>query len=411
MGTARTPAACAPPCAPEVRRGTGCSPSSARRPRSATTWPGTQTTGSRLGEDAPDDPDAARAALLAAVGADPEADQPVAGLAGTPALDALRVAYRRRLLAIAGRDLDTPDPPAAAPGISRDLADLAAAALEAALAIARAESPAGCAAVPDRRDRDGQVRRPRAQLRQRRRRDLRRRTRRRRRSTSRPPSPPAAASPPPWPGPARRRRRRGRCGRSTPPCAPRASAVRSFAPWPATSRTTSRWATTWEFQALLKARPVAGDVRLGPGLPRRDPADGLAGRRARALRRGRAGDAPPRRGARAGPGRGAPAQARARAACATSSSACSCCSSCTAGRIRRLRTGNTLEALEALAAYGYVGRGRRRRARPRVPVAAHPRAPHPAAPAAAHARGARAIPRTCAGSAGRWASAASPPPS
>ncbi|MGZ4603760.1 MAG: bifunctional [glutamine synthetase] adenylyltransferase/[glutamine synthetase]-adenylyl-L-tyrosine phosphorylase, partial [Kineosporiaceae bacterium] len=96
-----------------------------------------------VGEDAPDDPDAARAALLAAVGADPEADQPVAGLVGTPALDALRVAYRRRLLAIAGRDLDTPDPPAAAPGISRDLADLAAAALEAALAIARAELPAG----------------------------------------------------------------------------------------------------------------------------------------------------------------------------------------------------------------------------------------------------------------------------
>ena len=31
----------------------------------------------------------------------------------------------------------------------------------------------------------------------------------------------------------------------------------------ATRRTTSGWAQTWEFQALLKARPVAGDADLG----------------------------------------------------------------------------------------------------------------------------------------------------
>ena len=30
-----------------------------------------------------------------------------------------------------------------------------------------------------------------------------------------------------------------------------------------------RWAKTWEFQALLKARPVAGDLALGPGVRRR----------------------------------------------------------------------------------------------------------------------------------------------
>ena len=30
-----------------------------------------------------------------------------------------------------------------------------------------------------------------------------------------------------------------------------------------------RWASTWEFQALLKARPVAGDLELGRALPRR----------------------------------------------------------------------------------------------------------------------------------------------
>ena len=29
-----------------------------------------------------------------------------------------------------------------------------------------------------------------------------------------------------------------------------------------------RWAKTWEFQALLKARPVAGDLALGPGVRR-----------------------------------------------------------------------------------------------------------------------------------------------
>ncbi|MEO3823406.1 bifunctional [glutamine synthetase] adenylyltransferase/[glutamine synthetase]-adenylyl-L-tyrosine phosphorylase [Actinomadura sp. B10D3] len=74
--------------------------------------------------------------LLAAVGADPSADEPVAS-APDPLL-ALRVAYRRRLLALAGRDLigiaDVAD-------VAAELADLASAALEAGLAIARAEVP------------------------------------------------------------------------------------------------------------------------------------------------------------------------------------------------------------------------------------------------------------------------------
>ncbi|WP_246006972.1 bifunctional [glutamine synthetase] adenylyltransferase/[glutamine synthetase]-adenylyl-L-tyrosine phosphorylase [Actinomadura pelletieri] len=76
--------------------------------------------------------------LLAAVGADPSAEEPVASGAGAEALAALRVAYRRRLLALAGRDLvgaaDVAD-------VAAELADLAAAALEAGLAIARAEVP------------------------------------------------------------------------------------------------------------------------------------------------------------------------------------------------------------------------------------------------------------------------------
>ncbi|WP_030145100.1 bifunctional [glutamine synthetase] adenylyltransferase/[glutamine synthetase]-adenylyl-L-tyrosine phosphorylase [Spirillospora albida] len=78
-----------------------------------------------------------RADLLTAVGADPAADEPVA--ADAPgAVAALRVAYRRRLLDLAGRDLagaaDVAD-------VAAELADLAAAALAAGLAIARAEVP------------------------------------------------------------------------------------------------------------------------------------------------------------------------------------------------------------------------------------------------------------------------------
>ncbi len=61
--------------------------------------------------------------------------------AGIPAYDALRRAYRYRLLAIAGRDLRSVDPAAEFPEVGRELADLAEAALCAALAIARAEHP------------------------------------------------------------------------------------------------------------------------------------------------------------------------------------------------------------------------------------------------------------------------------
>jgi glutamate-ammonia-ligase adenylyltransferase len=82
-------------------------------------------------------PDAAevRAAMLAAVGADPELAQPVASGAE---LDALRVAYRRHLLAAAALDLADGLDVAVVAG---ELADLAAATLEAALAIARAGLP------------------------------------------------------------------------------------------------------------------------------------------------------------------------------------------------------------------------------------------------------------------------------
>ena len=86
-----------------------------------------------------------RANLLTAVGARPDDPEPVADPAaadcGDPAT-ALPAAYRRRLLHLAARDLTgaiTVDETAA------ELADLAAAALEAALAIARSQLPAGSA--------------------------------------------------------------------------------------------------------------------------------------------------------------------------------------------------------------------------------------------------------------------------
>jgi glutamate-ammonia-ligase adenylyltransferase len=82
-----------------------------------------------------------RGELLTAVGASPDAREPVAGLAnGADPATQLRVGYRRRLLRLAAADLtgeyslDT---------VMAGLADLTVAALDAALAIARAELPAG----------------------------------------------------------------------------------------------------------------------------------------------------------------------------------------------------------------------------------------------------------------------------
>ncbi len=94
-------------------------------------------------------------ALARAVGLDPEGD-PCTGTAGThpmitgpPAVAALRIAYRERLLLIAAADLaHTVEPSLTAPGVaavSRALSDLADALLQAALAVAAAELPATAA--------------------------------------------------------------------------------------------------------------------------------------------------------------------------------------------------------------------------------------------------------------------------
>jgi len=80
---------------------------------------------------------ASRSLLLRAVGADPEALLPVAAGHDESVLDALRVAYRRLLLGIAARDLSGVAPMEV---VARWLADLADAVLEAALAVARSEA-------------------------------------------------------------------------------------------------------------------------------------------------------------------------------------------------------------------------------------------------------------------------------
>ena len=82
-----------------------------------------------------------RGELLVAVGADPTAEVPVATITGTAGIDAMRRAYRSRLLRVAATDLTVPDPLNRMPGVAAALADLAAAALEAALALARADLP------------------------------------------------------------------------------------------------------------------------------------------------------------------------------------------------------------------------------------------------------------------------------
>ena len=94
-----------------------------------------------LGEDWIRERTLVRADLLRAVGADPDAAVPVAALGREAGRDALRLAYRRRLLTVAAADLADPDPVEQVDDVTRLLADLADAALETALALARAVVP------------------------------------------------------------------------------------------------------------------------------------------------------------------------------------------------------------------------------------------------------------------------------
>ncbi|UNX53452.1 bifunctional [glutamine synthetase] adenylyltransferase/[glutamine synthetase]-adenylyl-L-tyrosine phosphorylase [Georgenia sp. TF02-10] len=197
---------------------------------------------------------------LRAVGADPAADVPVAGLAGAEGTAAVRRTYRDRLLEIAAADLTSPDPLADLPLVAAALADIVAAALDAALAVARADlggaeevrlavlamgktggrelnyisdvdvvyvaEPAPGAAEAQALATGTRLAAALAKV------------------CSAPGPEPAL-----WPLDANLRPE----GKDGP-------LVRTLASHLAYYR---RWAKTWEFQALLKARPVAGDLALG----------------------------------------------------------------------------------------------------------------------------------------------------
>ena len=80
--------------------------------------------------------------MCRSVKAEPGAQRPVAGLTGLPAYAALRTAYRRGLTELAIKDLCAASPQDFMPAVGAELADLAGAAIEAALAVSRAEAAA-----------------------------------------------------------------------------------------------------------------------------------------------------------------------------------------------------------------------------------------------------------------------------
>lgn len=82
-----------------------------------------------------------RGAVLRGVGADPDAEVPVATMTGAEGQAAMRTAYRRALMRVATADLLAKTPADLMPSVGRVLADLAGAALDAGLALARAAHP------------------------------------------------------------------------------------------------------------------------------------------------------------------------------------------------------------------------------------------------------------------------------
>jgi glutamate-ammonia-ligase adenylyltransferase len=214
------------------------------------------------GPDADRRPDAAeiRAELLRAVCADPRARQPKADLTGTDPAQPLAAAYRRRILHLAARDQTRA---ATVDEVGEELADIAAAALEAALAIARAELPADGAQAPCRLAVIAMGKCGARELNYASDVDV---------IFVAEPAADATGE-----GALKTATRLASgiiraCERSTPegsifpvdpnlrPEGRHGPLVRTLASHQAYY---ARWAKTWEFQALLKARPVAGDMALG----------------------------------------------------------------------------------------------------------------------------------------------------
>ena len=149
-----------------------------------------------------------------------------------------------------------------------------------------------------------------------------------------------------------------------------------------------RWAKTWEFQALLKARPVAGDVALGAAYV--DAVSPFVWSAAdhpgfvddvQAMRRRVEQHVPARiadRELKLGPGGLRDVEFSVQLL------------QLVHGRSDvMLRSPTTMTALEALATWGYVGRDDAATLGRRLPLPAHAGAPPPAVPPAAHAHDAR----------------------
>ncbi|GAB4063612.1 bifunctional [glutamine synthetase] adenylyltransferase/[glutamine synthetase]-adenylyl-L-tyrosine phosphorylase [Angustibacter speluncae] len=310
-----------------------------------------------LTEPPPRLPDDLVEGLLRAVGADPADAVPVArtdddgGTRG--ATDALRVAYRRRLLALAGRDLAHPDPAEVVDRTSLELADLASAALEAALAVARAEEPdhgAGCRIAVIGMGKCGgrelnyvsdvdviHVVEPAEGVDE----DEALATGTRLATALARVCSAQTSEGTLWPVDAALRPE-GRAG-------PLVRTLRSHEQY------YDRWARTWEFQALLKARPVAGDRELGAQYVERvaSLAWQAAGRKdfvpdVQAMRRRVEQHVPSKeadRQLKLGPGGLRDVEFSVQLL------------QMVHGRTEeQLRTGNTLEAIEQLSTYGFIGR-------------------------------------------------------
>ena len=109
-----------------------------------------------------------------------------------------------------------------------------------------------------------------------------------------------------------------------------------------------RWAKTWEFQALLKARAGGRRPRAGPGVRGRSSTRWSGGPPSATAswprcRRCAAGSSTTSR-----PRRPTASSSSGSAGCATSSSPCSCCSWCTVAPTSRCACPTTLSALAAL---------------------------------------------------------------
>ena len=293
---------------------------------------------------------AMRDVLLRAVGADPTSDSPTATVANADAVDALRVEYRRLLTRLAARDL------AHHVGVddaAAELSDLAAGTLEAALAIARAEVPDAASArlavialgkcgghelnyvsdvdvlyvfEPVGDVDEAAAARVATQL----------------ASVLMQTCSDYTGEGTIWPVDANLRPE-GKAG----------PLVRTLASHRAYYE---RWAKTWEFQALLKARPVAGDLDLGgrfldlvePMVWQVADRDGFVERRA--------GDATARARHHPRPRRRARAQARRRRAPRRGVRRPAAAAGARPDRRAGSAPPATLQALDALTARGYVGR-------------------------------------------------------